>query len=365
MAVPSRYLWLGFGKAQKKVRLKALDDGILGGKFDDMFEHFPFISPEPVFSLPHEPQINNSEGLSLKITFSEALAWGNGIDTDSSVFFPTFHGEGDEQQKFCVKVLFNVEKAEPDDNCYKAADKMLADAKFYGQNLRGVAGVLVPRHYGVWRARTGEWGGTMLCSITEWAGTPWTQLVAAGRATTDLAIKLGRSVERLHDRGIHHHTLYIPADLHHLLFRVDKTAAGSTTTCFVIDFSRARMTPCTRNLPILPVDLNDLGPTVGCEEALNLIYILRMYHKDVKVELPSSHLYRAIRFVSHYSAQHPSLSNAEVMLVQRHHFFADEPPLEPDITFEFRADGKVVFNRESSDTLTKCLSEAYISSILS
>ncbi len=42
------------------------------------------------------------------------------------------------------------------------------------------------------------------------------------------------------------------------------------------------MTPCTRNLPILPVDLNDLGPTVGCEEALNLIYILRMYHKDVK-----------------------------------------------------------------------------------
>lgn len=72
-----------------------------------------------------------------------------------------------------------------DDYCYKAADKMVTDAKFYGENLRAVAGVLVPRHYGVWRAQT-RWGGAVLCSITEWAGTSWTQLVAAGSNTPDL-----------------------------------------------------------------------------------------------------------------------------------------------------------------------------------
>ncbi|KAF8873090.1 hypothetical protein CPB85DRAFT_601316 [Mucidula mucida] len=71
-------------------------------------------------------------------------------------------------------------------------------------------------------------------------------------------------------------------------------------------------------------------------------------------------MYRAIRFVSHYSAQHPSLSNAEVMLVQRHHFFADEPPLEPGITFGFRSYGKVIFNGKGSEPLTESLSEEFI-----
>ncbi|KAF9003166.1 hypothetical protein BDZ89DRAFT_1169565 [Hymenopellis radicata] len=358
----SPFLWLGFGLAQQKVKFHPFRDEY--PNFDDMFEPFPFTSPEPLLEVPHPPRINNDEGLPRKLSFEQALSWGDGIDSESSIFFPAFYGEGDEQNTFCVKVLFNTEKAQEDDYCLQAIHDMLADANFYGHNLRDVAGILVPRHYGVWRARTGKWGGTILCSVTEWAGIPWDKVAARKGDTTTVKKIIGRTIERLHDHSIHHNRLNHANDLHHLLLRVDKTDAGPITRCFVVDFSKAMTVPCTRNLPILPIDANILEETGGCEEALNLTFLLRMFENGVEVS-SSTQMYRAIRFYDQYSAQHPSLDNAAVMMVQRHHFFADDPPLEPDIRFGFLPDGKVVFDMKDSEPLAKRLPEDYVTSLLS
>ncbi|KAF9043615.1 hypothetical protein BDZ89DRAFT_1059535 [Hymenopellis radicata] len=159
----SRSLWLGFGVAKKKFKFHAFEHESMEDKFDNMFEPFPFTSPEPLLILPHEPQMNDSEGTPRRFPYPQVLAWGDGLDNESSVFFTGYHGEGNEQRSFCVKVLFNIEKAKPDECCYQAFKKMLTDAKFYAQHLRDIAGNLVPRHYGVWRAPTGKWGGTVLC----------------------------------------------------------------------------------------------------------------------------------------------------------------------------------------------------------
>ncbi len=50
------------------------------------------------------------------------------------------------------------------------------------------------------------------------------------------------------------------------------------------------------------------------------------------------------------------------MVVQRHYLFADEPPLEPEVAFRFRQDGKVVFDATGSDMLTERFLEECIAS---
>lgn len=136
----SRSLWLGFGKAKKKIELSLLKDDHLEDKFAAMFEPFPFASydPEPLLEVPYNPRMNTFDGLARKLSFDQALAWGDGIDNESSIFFPAFYIDGEDQQTlFCAKVLFNTEKVKPDDNCNQAIQKMLADANFYGHHLCG------------------------------------------------------------------------------------------------------------------------------------------------------------------------------------------------------------------------------------
>ncbi|KAF8900554.1 hypothetical protein CPB85DRAFT_1325382 [Mucidula mucida] len=283
--MPSRFLWLGFSEINKKLKFERFEDKSMKDKFDQMFESIPSTSPEPLIMLD-DPLINDHEGKTRTLTFSQALAWGTyGMYHESSIFFDGFHsGEGRDEERptFCVKVLFNVEKAKRDHPAYQAVLNMLADAKFHAQNLRGVAGDLVPRHYGVWCTKTENWAGVIFCSVTEWAGNTWDEVAAVRRDMSPLSILLGRTVERLHDRGIHHNRLTNSHQLHHILFRVDKTDAGSKTRCFVIDFAEAVKEPCTRNLPILPIDTELPAETVGCEDVANLIYSLCMFEEDVE-----------------------------------------------------------------------------------
>ncbi|KAF8917329.1 hypothetical protein CPB85DRAFT_1285453 [Mucidula mucida] len=347
----------------KKIMFEAYEDESMK---DISFPHFPSTSSEPLLILPFDPQMNNSEGLPEKFPFPDVLAWGDGLDNESSIFFDGYFSEGDEQKRFCVKVLFNIEKAKPDDYSLQAFHNMLADAKFHAQNLRAVAGVLVPRHYGLWCARTKHWGGTVLCSVTEWAGIPWDRVAAMGYDLTSVKKLFGRTVEQLHDFGVHHNHLHYSGQLHHVLFRRDQTTAGPITRCFVVDFSEARTVPCTRNLPILRVDADIRRDIGGCREALDVQYLLEMYEKDVEIS-PSTHTYKALRFHKRYSALHPSLRNKDVMTVQRHHFFKDELPLDLNIKFDFQPDGKVVSwkgHKEDSDKLAKRLPDDYIASLL-
>ncbi|KAF8917328.1 hypothetical protein CPB85DRAFT_193781 [Mucidula mucida] len=365
----SRILWLGFNEVKEEIKFRPLKDRYLEGEFTAMFEPFPFPSsdPEPLLEVPFKARMNDTEGKPREYSLDQALSWGYGLDSESSLSFPAYYVDGEGQQTlFCLKVVFNTEKVEPDHYCKQAIRRLLADANFYGHHLRDVAGTLVPRHYGVWRAKTGEWGGTVLCSVTEWGGVTWDTVAAKKRDTTMVKKAIGRTIERLHNHSIHHNQLHHASQVHHLLVRFDKTDAGTITRCFVVDFSKAAKVPCARNLPILPIDADVYdGPEgKGCEEARSVTYLLDMSEPEVDMS-PSSNMCRAIRFCERYSAQHPSLDNAAVMVVQRHHFFSDEPPLEPDITFGFRPDGKVVFNVEDSDSVVKRLPEVYVQSLVS
>ncbi|KAF8997801.1 hypothetical protein BDZ89DRAFT_1171127 [Hymenopellis radicata] len=293
--------------------------------------------------------MNDCEGTPRRFPYPQVLAWGDGLDNESSVFFTGYHGEGNEQRLFCVKVLFNIEKAKPDECCYQAINKMLTDAKFYARHLRDIAGILVPRHYGVWRGPTGKWGGTVLCSVTEWAGIPWDQVAnVEGDFTAE--------TDRPHSS---------PIQLHHILLRATKKDAEAR--CFIVDFSDAYIAECRRNLPILPLDANICREAMRCSETSSVAFLLDMFQRNVKMT-PTTHMYRAMRFHSRYSALHPSLHNAIVMAVQRLHFF-DEPPLRPDIQFRFRRNGEAVVwegdDSEESDELAQRLSEDYIESLLS
>ncbi|KAF8875018.1 hypothetical protein CPB85DRAFT_1568348 [Mucidula mucida] len=183
--MPTRFLWLGFSEAHKKVQFERFEDKSMKDKFDEMFESIPSTSPKPLLMLQHDPSMNDYAGNTQTLSLERALTWGNGLYSESSIFFTGYHGPGEgrdeETPSFCVKVLFNVEQAERDHPAYQAVLNMLADAKFHAQNLRGVAGDLVPRHYGVWRAQTEDWGGTILCSVTEWAGNTWDEVAAVRR----------------------------------------------------------------------------------------------------------------------------------------------------------------------------------------
>ncbi|KAF9043642.1 hypothetical protein BDZ89DRAFT_238804 [Hymenopellis radicata] len=258
----------------------------------------------------------------MKRSFKDALMWGNGTDTESAIFFRGYYGVGDAQKRFCVKLLFNIDKVKADEDCYKAIDYMLADARFYAQHLKEVAGVLVPRHYGVWRAQTGEWGGMIMCSITEWVGVPWEEISKVKGITDTLRRLAGRTVERLHDHNIYHGRITNRYEMHHLLFRLDNSDTGPEPQCFVVDFSRATMDPCSRNLPILPVDTCICPEARACLETSCVAALLGMFQMDVD-PAPETHMFRAIRFHERYSHLHPTLSNREVLMVQRRHFFND------------------------------------------
>ncbi|KAF8880716.1 hypothetical protein CPB85DRAFT_433872 [Mucidula mucida] len=207
---------------------------------------------------------------------------------------------------------------------------------------RDVAGTLVPRHYGVWCAKTGKWGGTVLCSVTEWAGVSWDKVAARKGDATMIKKAIGRTVERLHDRYIHHHQLY----RRHALWSISPRLRQA----YALEISPSFQSMLKYVMHVMTA----MKPGV---------FLLDMF-EPARMS-PSTQMYRALRFCDRYSALHPSLDHAAVMVVQHHHFFADEPPLEPGITFGFRSDGKVIFNGKGSEPQTESLPEEFIESLLS
>lgn len=83
--------------------------------------------------------------------------------------------------RFFVKMTIHLEEG-PDSLHYFIAQEILAETRFYANHLRDVAHV--PRHYGIFTART-SWGGRIMCQIMEcFDGSPWTLFQSVSGASS-------------------------------------------------------------------------------------------------------------------------------------------------------------------------------------
>nr|GAT52219.1 predicted protein [Mycena chlorophos] len=135
----------------------------------------------------------------IEFPVEEIPQWG--LDDESRVVFARVIAENG--QSFCLRFIFNLDKARQSRNA-RLLDKLLRDAKFCAESLPTLAGVIVPRHYGIWAMETGGWAGRVLFSVTQWCGTPWKTLMGTQLDTALNRLLVGRTLEMFHDLGFIH-----------------------------------------------------------------------------------------------------------------------------------------------------------------
>ncbi|KAF7292733.1 hypothetical protein MIND_01171600 [Mycena indigotica] len=123
-------------------------------------EHDFTISSNSVF-------INHYTGYNrTAVRLDEAQRWG--FIEDSRLIFA--RARASNGQLFCLRFIFHADlvarKGDPTRN-QRFIRALIDDAKFYLENLRMVAGVLVPQNYGMWVMDTGDWAGKVLFGLTE------------------------------------------------------------------------------------------------------------------------------------------------------------------------------------------------------
>ncbi|KAL0957096.1 hypothetical protein HGRIS_003190 [Hohenbuehelia grisea] len=163
--------------------------------------------------------------------YSRWKRWGDTWECNSCLFAEATCGD----LKLCVKFAINLEKKpppDPDSSFYDTpavvahvavAQSFLDEYQFYQDHLQELQGTLVPRHYGVWRFKS-TWGGVVLLSILEWAGSPSYPVffkTLANEDTTEHRIACIQAVSELHERGISHGQLMGFSNMRHVLFNIE------------------------------------------------------------------------------------------------------------------------------------------------
>ncbi|KAL0953067.1 hypothetical protein HGRIS_007267 [Hohenbuehelia grisea] len=175
------------------------------------------------------------------LRYDEWQSWGTTWQCNSCLFAGATCGD----LKLCVKIAINLEKEPPrdaDSIFYErtrvsahlsVAQSFLDEYKFYRDHLQELQGTLVPRHYGLWRFNS-TWGGVVLLSIFEWAGSPSFPLfyrTLANKDTTEYRVACIQAVREFHKRGISHGQLIGICNIRHILFDLE------TRTARLIDFT--------------------------------------------------------------------------------------------------------------------------------
>ncbi|KAJ6536566.1 hypothetical protein DFH09DRAFT_1283778 [Mycena vulgaris] len=277
-----------------------------------------------------------------KVEFEEARTWGLD-DGDSSLVYGQAQSS-DGATHFCLRLLLNAEETarDPKSSAFCAYARLLTDAKFHSKYLVKAEGVLVPLHYGLWLMDTGDWGGKVLCSITQWCGRSWYDLSRTDSEMNTEANKIlvGRTLEALHDYGVTHGGVKNPSDLRHIILDIDapwlsqEDRRNGRALCYVVDFAAARFNHgCARKLPVLPLDAFVNAEDVGCSELVTVAYLLKFV--EISKLTPSSDTYKALKWHANYSNLYPAMSNCDVLIAQRAKLFHHMPPLYPELRVSF------------------------------
>ncbi|KAJ6543907.1 hypothetical protein B0H19DRAFT_1380288 [Mycena capillaripes] len=278
--------------------------------------------------------------LPMKLAYDTARSWGVEED-DPSVLYVQAHI-----------------KENTDSLAFQAYEKLIEDATFHSTNLVSAEGVLVPQHYGLWLLDTGDWGGKVVCSITQWCGRSWYELSRTPLNTEANRILVGRTFEALHDYGIQHGSIDLACDFRHVILAVDDPALSEDdarngkAACFIADFATAIPThDCKRHLPVLPLDAFADAEQFGCLELAKVNHMLN-FMKPARTHrvAPSMHTYDVIHWHKKYTELHPELPNAHVLMVQREKFYKGMPPIYSDLHISFEDDGlysKAILERDT------------------
>ncbi|KAF7314516.1 hypothetical protein MKEN_00924700 [Mycena kentingensis (nom. inval.)] len=258
---------------------------------------------------------------------------------------------------FCFRFLFNAEAVTRKSSFnYKHYKKMLDDAAFYSKHGTRAAGLFVPVHYGLWVMETGNFGGMVLFSITQWCGESWATLLFTKFNTEANRILLGRTLEMAHDVGFNvngrlddlHHLTNIVVDLSdpHLSLKDKQNGRGR---CYFTDLSDASLHKCGRKLPMLP--FRDFVPqnVFGCAELANAACLLHLM--PIENTQPSGFVTSdAIDWYEKYAAEHAYL-NSSLLIAQRKKLFDGQAAVYPGI--------RVSFDEEEEDEFKARLQLSY------
>ncbi|KAK7039170.1 hypothetical protein VNI00_010074 [Paramarasmius palmivorus] len=187
-----------------------------------MYEHFGPIELCGAFDQPVKPSI---------ILFCTPIG-KDASDVPLIVLKAFFHT--DISQKFLSGAW---------EECRNAMEE---EARFYQTSLSEFQGVLVPKHYGIWRSDSTSTVGIVECQILQYCGKAIGELEL--RDKENLAI--ATATERLHDYGIYHGQLSIPEIEHHIL-------CNHEGKVFIVDFSEALDNwLCIRTIPLVPLQVS-------------------------------------------------------------------------------------------------------------
>ncbi len=144
-----------------------------GKEWDNLvFEPFPTASD--ILVLTGDPYTNNPDNDRTKTSYDTARNWGDFFQSTSAIYFEAYTESGEKPKRYAIKAAFNTEMVNNDFTpCFKGLKYLISDAKFYGKHLHTCDSV--PKHYGLWRAETGSWGGVMLFTVMDWGGYSWDQ----------------------------------------------------------------------------------------------------------------------------------------------------------------------------------------------
>ncbi|KAJ7100142.1 hypothetical protein B0H15DRAFT_509812 [Mycena belliarum] len=291
------------------------------------------------------------------LSLDQTRTWGhNGDDDCQAIYAQAQTPDADPTKVFCLRMILNAKHSTSDDSSasFQVYDKLVRDAEFHSNHLRGLEGVHVPLHYGMWIMDTGDWAGTVLFSLTQWCGTSWNELQYTTLNTEANRILVGRSYEALHDFGIFCGGLDRVHDFRHVIF--DVYAPGLTPAqrlngeapCYIVDFSEARADhSCKRTVPVLPLDSILSVNVVGCREMTDALFLLK-FMPPIK---PTKQLLEVVAWHSEYSKRHPDQPGWQVRAAQRAKLYPDMPPVHPQYKLAFADDSpyaRATFTDESA-----------------
>nr|GAT52240.1 predicted protein [Mycena chlorophos] len=275
-----------------------------------------------------------------RVCLANAVDWG--LEDVCDIYYA--RGIGDDGSLFCLRLLLNARVSlKPKGSLnHQHYMRLVRDAQFHAAHLQATAGIITPLHYGMWVMET-DWAGTILFSLTSWAGIPYTNLIQTKLDTPAMQALVAGTFERLHDAGIQldgriahqrafSHVL-IDIDLFPSKTKDKASASIRSMRCFIAGFADGSKHACKRQLPVLP--LGTLVPTIpfGCQE-LSSVHDLLGFSRAERVD-PKTFVAEARDWHRRYAETHPDYDNFAILIAQRMRLFPESQPLYTGVKVAF------------------------------
>ncbi|KAF7323772.1 hypothetical protein MKEN_00598300 [Mycena kentingensis (nom. inval.)] len=277
-----------------------------------------------------------NDGMRLKVAVEYARIWG--AEDEPEIIYARAE-TADGAHRFCLRFIFNADLATNDKllETYDMYQRLIADAKFHTRHLMNVAGTLVPRHFGMWFMETADWAGTVLFSLTQWCGVPFSRLLGTPYDTLENRLLIGRTFEMLHDHGILYDSHLLTQLMRHVLIDIHDPAVAPDThkllmgmaPCYIVSFpTAAAQHVCQRKTPILPLGSYVPRADYGCRELENVLFSLDFFEprNDIDIETPTEDVLKWHRaYMQHNGAAVPC--NGHALIALRAKLFPKHRPL--------------------------------------